>query len=838
MTAINNKIKHFLNFIKSYFIDIKDNNKKSGVQEQTGISEKVYQTVVENSGTAIMLINKDRTVSLLNNEAYRLTGYSKDEMGESLKFDQLVASHDQGRISDYGRKRKNGKDAPKIYECDLISKKGEVKHVQVHIDMIPGTSRSIASIIDMSEILSTKDELRKKEEQLTIALETTSDGIWDWFPQTGQTYFSPRYYTMLGYEPWEFTQDVQSWVDLLHPDERRKTIKSIWDQLAAGDTFSVEYRSREKSGGYRWILCKGTAISKNDAGEPLRVVGTQVDITDQKEMLEALLNSELKYRTLYNNAMVGMVTFHISDGMVIAINEQACAMLGYDNANEVIGSDLLQGHFYNDEERIVLEKEILELGEIVNQEIQLKRKNGNRFWAMVSIKLFKDEDRVDAIFIDVSRRKKAEEQLHNLMFYDQLTRLPNKEMFVNRLTIEIVRAQRRSQMFAVVCLGLDNFKKINEIYGPKTGDRVLYKIGSNVKASLRDDDMVARFLGDQFMILLSDIRTNDDVIDVVKKIVDVLSVPIVINNASLKLTASMGIVMYPNDGDSGEIIIKNSESAMFMAKDKGKNSYVMFDHKMHEQLLKHFAIEEELYNAIAHDEFLAYYQPKVNEQGKILGMETLIRWQSSRFGMVAPMDFIPIAERTGLIIDIGHIILRKACMENKKWQDMGLQKMPVSVNLSPYQFRSPALISMIKKILSETGLEAQWLELEITESGIIEHEQESVERLNEIHALGISVSIDDFGTGYSSLSKLKLYPVDTLKIDKSFVDDLPHDMQSAKIATSIISLAENLGFNVIAEGVENKEQVDFLVSKNCYTFQGYYFYRPMPSEEFEKLLKN
>ena len=642
---------------------------------------------------------------------------------------------------------------------------------------------------------------------------------------------------MLGYEINEFPQTEQAWVDIVHPEDMRQTIDSIYRQLREGDTFSIEYRIRTKQGEYRWVIGKGSVISRDNEGKVERIVGTNIDVTEQKEMLDALLEGERKYRNLYNNALVGMVTNRYSDGKIIAINERGRLLRGYSGTDEALETMSIVEHFVNEQERRVMVKELMTMGEIKNHEIQLTRKDGSAFWAMVSVKLYKGEDKIDSTFVDISRRKKAEEQLHNLMFYDQLTRLPNKEMFINRLTIEIVRAQRRSKMFALICLGLDNFKKINDMHGPKVGDRVLTMLGSSLQRTLRDDDMVSRFVGDQFMILLSDIRTADDVVDVVKKIFTVISEPMPMEDAVIKLTASMGITIYPHDGDSGDIMIKNSESAMFMAKESGKNNYVMFDHKMHDQVLKHFTIEEELHNAIANDEFTAYYQPKVNKDGGIFGMETLIRWNSKKLGIVSPMEFIPIAERTGLIIDIGYIMLKKACRQNKSWQDMGMPGFTVSVNLSPYQFRSPNLIEQIGTVLQETGLDAQWLELEITESGIIEHERESVERLNNIHAMGIAISIDDFGTGYSSLSKLKLYPIDTLKIDKSFVDDLPHDPMSVSITTTIISLAENLGFKVIAEGVETRDQVEFLISKNCTSFQGYHFYRPMPAGELEEILK-
>ena len=439
---------------------------------------------------------------------------------------------------------------------------------------------------------------------------------------------------------------------------------------------------------------------------------------------------------------------------------------------------------------------------------------------------------------DITERKQAEEQALYYSMFDNLTGLPNREVFATRLHTEIMKSKRRGNeyIFGVMCLGTDRFKNINEMHGPVTGDKLLKEIAKRLKTTFRADDLVARLEGDKFIVLLSDIKTADDISSIVRKTEDAFRAPLTAAGMELTVSMTIGVCLYPNDGDKAEALIKNSEAALYMAKQRGTGTYHLYDHTMHEQTIHNLRLEKDLVIAIDNQEFRAFYQPKVNREGAIVGMESLIRWQSPARGLVPPLHFIPLAEKNGLIKDIGYIIMYESCRQTKEWQTMGLPPLKVAVNLSSFQFRQPCLIDKIKEILSVTGLDPQWLEFEITESGIMENEKESIGKLNEINALGVSISIDDFGTGYSSLSKLKSLPIDTIKIDKSFVDDLPHDATSVNIATTIIDLAHNLGFKVVAEGVETKEQIDFLLYLGCDQFQGYYYSKPLPSDEFRKKL--
>jgi diguanylate cyclase (GGDEF)-like protein/PAS domain S-box-containing protein len=609
------------------------------IEERRNIEERLndekirYKSVFENTGAATLLLSRDLEIEMLNSQAEILCGLVREKVIGTMNFMSFVADHDRERIVQHHLIHAQNTARPDSYEFDFVDAAGRIKSVTAMVSRIPGTETRIMSLLDITDIKEIRDTLNKKEELLTLALEATSDAIWDWFPQTGKTFFSPRYYTMLGYLPYEMPQHYETWLTLIHPDERDSATSAVASQLReGGDSFTIEFRARTKSGEWKWISGKGTVIDRDEKGRPLRIVGTHVDITDQKQILDSLLNSEKKYRTLYNNALVGMFSFRKSDSICLSINQLGCRLLGHKDSETIVGADTIMREHFDENSKQEIARLLASEGEINTLEMQITRANGVQFWILLSMKLNEQEDRIDCFFVDITRRKKAEDQLHNLMFYDQLTRLPNKEMFINRLAIEIVRAHRRNQSFAVICLGLDNFKKINEIHGQKTGDRILIEIGSILTDTFRSDDLISRFSGDQFMVLLSDIGSSDDLMEIVKKARESLSREFVINNIIFTVTASMGITLYPHDGDSGDLLIKNSESAMFVAKDQGKNGYVMFDQQMHDQIIKFFEIEEAMRRAIINDEFLPTTSPRSTARAGFWA------WKRSSGGNRPPWD--------------------------------------------------------------------------------------------------------------------------------------------------------------------------------------------------------
>lgn len=437
---------------------------------------------------------------------------------------------------------------------------------------------------------------------------------------------------------------------------------------------------------------------------------------------------------------------------------------------------------------------------------------------------------------EITERKAVEkeliihkEHLIRLAHYDNLTSLPNRVFFNEMLNKSINHASRHKKMLAILFIDLDRFKNINDALGHTIGDLVLKEIANRFSTVLRAGDILARLGGDEFIILLNDINHPKFASPVAEKLLEVCAKPVKVNSYEFYLTTSIGICVYPNDGESLEDLQKNADMAMYKAKKAGGGIYQYFTQEMNLEAHQHIQLESALRKAITNNEFILYYQPKLDlKEGLITGVEALIRWESPELGMVSPGEFIPLAEETGLIMQIGEWALREACKAAKSWQDQKYQPISVSVNLSPKQFRHQDIAHLIKTVLAETKLDAKYLEMEITETAVMDNLEASINKLNDIEKMGVSISIDDFGTGYTSISYLKQFPVKILKIDQSFIKGIPQNQNDLAITSAVIALAHSLGIKVVAEGVETAEQLQYLADNECDMVQGYYLSRPLP----------
>lgn len=440
-------------------------------------------------------------------------------------------------------------------------------------------------------------------------------------------------------------------------------------------------------------------------------------------------------------------------------------------------------------------------------------------------------------FHDITERKQAEERLNHLTNFDLLTNLPNRLLFRDRLGLAISRAPWHKRSVGVLLFDLDRFKVVNETLGQAMGDFLLKAVSERLSATVREGDTVARLGDDMFGLILDDLAQPADSFRVSQKILDSLGKPFQLKGQEIFVSASIGIAIFPNDGDEIDLLMKHADTAMYRAKEQGGNNYQLYAPAMNQHATKRLALENNLRRALERGEFLLYYQPKVDlTTGQIVGMEALIRWKSPEAGMVSPAEFIPLAEETGLIVPMGEWILRTACAQNKAWQKQALPPVRMGVNLSARQLQRQNLIGTIAHVLNETGLDPNYLELELTESLIMKSNESTMTELRELHLGGIEISIDDFGTGYSSLSYLKRLPINTLKIDKSFVQEVTTDPDDAAIVAAIITMAHTLKLKVVAEAVETVEQLEFLRGLKCDQMQGYLFSKPLPAEEITRLL--
>ncbi|MDQ9170891.1 EAL domain-containing protein [Oxalobacteraceae bacterium R-40] len=449
------------------------------------------------------------------------------------------------------------------------------------------------------------------------------------------------------------------------------------------------------------------------------------------------------------------------------------------------------------------------------------------------------EDGVVVIVRDITERKEAEERISHMAHHDALTGLPNRTLLEDRIKQAMLYAQRYGRNVTVVFMDLDNFKLINDSLGHKAGDELLKTIGQRMVQSVRQTDTVVRLGGDEFvLVLLGQSDPADSITPVLQKIRESIAEPVYIDGQKLEVTSSMGLSSYPEDGTDSETLLMNADAAMYHAKSLGRNNYQFYTAEMNTRIHEKFAMQEGIRHALDRNEFFLDYQPQLHlHSGRIIGAEALIRWRHPQKGLVSLTDFIGLAEETGLIAPIGEWVLQSACMQNKDWQDRGLPPLVVSVNVSARQFKENNLVQQVKQALEHSGLEARYLELEVTESLIMQNVQQAVAIMKELQAMGIQLSIDDFGTGYSSLSALKSFPITRLKLDRSFVRDLPHDEDDKAIAKAVISLGHELNLKVLAEGVETAAQLSFLCENGCDEMQGYFFSRPISADLLAALIQ-
>ena len=540
-----------------------------------------------------------------------------------------------------------------------------------------------------------------------------------------------------------------------------------------------------------------------------------------------LKNLSREKELILNSAGEGIFGLDL-DGKITFCNPASEFMLGYETG-ELIGKSY----------RIIFERNKKQSITAYSEgNPKFLKKDNSSFFVEYVISLIKEEDSIlgeVVTFKDITERKQLEEEIKYLAYFDSVTDLPNRVFLNDRLNQGLSDAKNNGQKIAVLYLDLDRFKLINDSLGHSYGDLLLRDVAKRLRGSIPKEAIVSRQGGDEFTIILLNIISQKDVLKVVEQVTETFAKPFSLKGNEIYIKTSIGISLFPNDGDTAEVLIKNADAAMYKSKEISGTSFHFFKSEMNNRNLKSIKLENALYKALDQDELVIYYQPQIDSKtNTIIGAEALLRWNHPKEGMISPVDFIPIAEDTGLIVPIGRWVLINACKQLKEWQTQGHSHMSISVNLSSRQFEENNLVSMIKSILEELDLAPEFLHIELTENQIIKNSDITIKKMMQLKVVGVNIAIDDFGTGYSSLGYLKNFPIDALKIDKSFIQDIVKDDDNAAITNTIITLAQNLNLNVIAEGVETKEQLEFLWSKNCYIMQGYYFSKPIKAEELAK----
>ena len=560
----------------------------------------------------------------------------------------------------------------------------------------------------------------------------------------------------------------------------------------------------------------------------------RLKIEERAQAENALRESEERYRQLFELSPDGILIH--SEGKIALVNSACVTLLGAAAPGELIGKPILD--IFESQYHEIVKERIRQLEEKHRPLPPLEEKIVRSDGATVEVETvaspftYKGKPSIQTVMRDITERKKATERMAYLAQYDSLTGLPNRNLFRDRLTLAMARARRNERLLAVMFLGLDHFKDINDTFGHTTGDEVLQAVTVLLGDSLRGVDTIARFGGDEFAVIVENVAQVEQVTTVAERLKKVFSAPVVIQEREIFVTASVGITIYPLSGDTIDALLQMADIAMYHAKKMGRNTYEFYTPELNAQAGERLKIEALLRRALERNEFVLHYQPKVETAtGKMVGVEALIRWNSKELGLVPPVRFIPLAEETGLIGPIGEWVIKTACAQSTAWQAQGSPPLLMSVNLSLRQLRQKNLVEMISGLLDESGLAPQLLEIELTESLIMENIQENIETLKAIRRLGVNLAIDDFGTGYSSLGYLAKLPVQTLKIDRSFIVKMQDDADAMTLVSTILTMAHSLRLKVVAEGVETKEQAKVLRLLRCDELQGYLISKPLPSAE-------
>ena len=671
-------------------------------------------------------------------------------------------------------------------------------------------------------------ELSEREDRLRLALWGSGDEFWDW-DMRKQVLIRLGADQLIGGKR-EETLSAEEWrSQAIHPDDLPLVEKRLSDHAQGRtDFFESEHRIRNAAGEWIWVLSRAKVVERDADGQALRVCGTARNITAARAA-----ESDRRIAGEVIASMSEAVAVSDLDFRFVSVNQAFTRMTGYTEA-DCIGENagMLNSAQHPPEYYMAMRAEFVRNGHW-RGELWQRRKDGEEFLCWLEISTVRDaygqRTHYVGVMADITDRKRAEQELRYLANYDTLTGLPNRTLLGERLAHAVIRARRTAHKVAVLFLDLDRFKHVNDSMGHATGDRVLKAVGERLRANVRETATVARLGGDEFTVVLEDVQHIDDAQKVASELLEVFTTPLPLDGGQhVVISPSIGISLYPDHAQVPTDLLKYADTAMYQAKEEGRNVFRVYTPAMDAVARQRAGMVSALRMALERNELHLVYQPMLAlSEGRIAGVEALLRWRSAEFGDVTPTEFIPLAEEAGLIERMGEFVLFRACAQLREWQERGLRGITMSVNLSALQLLREELTQRLCEILAELDLEPTSLELELTESVLMEHPERAIHTLDRLHALGVSIAIDDFGTGYSSLSYLKRLPIDTLKIDRSFVGDITTDPDDEAITKTIITMAHSLGLDVIAEGVETLEQLEYLHEQGCDAIQGHWLSPPL-----------
>lgn len=704
--------------------------------------------------------------------------------------------------------------------------------------------QQVGMLQDITERKLNEQQLQNTTEQLQLVLAGGHLGFWDWNTVTGEVQRNAIWAEILGYSHQEIQQTTQQWEDFVYIEDRQKAWQSIYDALDGKTPYhELEYRMLHKDGSLRWILDHASVVQRDNNGKPLRMSGTHTDVTRSKQLAEQLRASENFFQSLAQISPVGIYRTDVQ-GQCMFINRKGCELIGMSET-QVLSDGWAMAVMPDDREKVLTEwQSAIQENRDFLLEYRFQHSDGKIIWVYGQATMIYEEYKHISGYVgtitDITERKATEAYINHFAFHDALTQLPNRRLLRDRMIHAIELNRRTGQQMAVLMLDLDKFKPVNDNLGHAAGDELLKQVGDRIKARLREVDTVARLGGDEFVALIENIKHTEHIAHIAAAIIQSLEQPFNIHpNHQVHISTSIGIAIHPEHGDDVDTLLDNADAALYHAKDQGRGCFAYFSEILTQKAKQRIALETRLRKAIEQHQLLVHFQPQIAiDSGQLVGAEALVRWYDETDGYIFPDAFIPLAEDTGLILAIGEWVLRETCRIGKAWLNQGLPPITLAVNVSPYQFRRCDINLLVTQILAETGFPACYLELEITESGLMDNQEHAMTILNSLRQQGIRLAIDDFGTGYSSLAYLKYFPLDILKIDKAFIHNIPQSQDDIAITSTIIAMAHHLGFKVLAEGVENHQQLLFLQQHECDMYQGYLYSEPVSAMAFEKMLLN
>lgn len=828
------------NFLKDKKIELENQSKKLGNFEYL-LNKETFNAIFEKHPDIVFALDNNGELLHGNPSVKRILGYEKRDLHKNVS--KIYIKRHQHLRKSHIKRALNGES--QNFRADIIHLNGQTLTFDITYVPIMGKEEQILGIYgiakDITLFKTNTKELLKVKENLELAQQVANIGSWEYYIVEDQAYWSNQTFEIYGIKSNSFVPTYKKLVAFVHPEDRHYFDSTFRNALKNRESYTMEFRIKRMDGVFIYVFVQAEVIVDENS-RPLKYVGVIHDITKRKVAEKNLIEAEERFRNIYNNLEVGISSYDTVNNAFILTSPGIKAVTGYSSEELLVmgwetivhPDDLLE--FRQLRLKLIQGESLTHTYRILSKQGEVKRVQDQ---TIPELDHAGNVIRLDGIVSDITFLEKSKEEITYLAYHDYLTDLFNKRRFDEKMEELIQISKRNKKSFSVLYLNLDRFKQINDRLGHAIGDKLLKQFTIRLDKKLKVSNyLFARLGGDEFGILLWDFERTDFPIMIAKRIIDCMKTSFIIDEYELFVTTSVGISTFPIDGQTKEELVKKADAALHRAKEMGKNNYQIYSTLLNISSFKQFQLERDLYKAMERQEFYLHFQPRVDTKtGKMVSAEALIRWDNAEWGSVSPREFIPIAEENGLILPIGDWVFQEVCNRISIWKSMNLPIVPISINISAQRLLKSDFIPTVIQTLRETKTDPSLIEFEITETTLIQYEEIVTLAVQQLKEIGIRIALDDFGTGYSSLTYLKQYPIDTIKLDRSFVRNITDSKKDEMIVKSMIFLAKGLDMKIVAEGVETNAQLNLLKQQECDEIQGYLFSKSVGEEEFQSFLQ-